>query len=98
MALDLGIGTIYQPDAPLDLKVVSWPRAKSFRDMKSYAYDAESGAEAIIYIIGNRINARSSVSAHIPTLSLAILTPSGIYLASSHLAICPQRQTNKDRR
>lgn len=58
---DLGAATIYQVDAPSDLKVVSWAPDVSFGRTRSYAYDPENGGEAIIYVIENGIDGRNSV-------------------------------------
>lgn len=59
MGLGLGSGTIYQPDAPSDLKVVSWASGVPWSKTKSYAYDPAKGDKAIIYIIANGIDGRS---------------------------------------
>ena len=58
---DLRAGTIYQSDAPSDLKVVSWAPRSSLGKTKSYAYSPENGKEAIIYIIENGIDGRNRV-------------------------------------
>ena len=56
---------IYQEDAPLDLKVVSWPQGKDFDDsdyLKYYAYDKNGGQNSILYIVENGIDPRNEVS------------------------------------
>ncbi|CAF9934669.1 MAG: hypothetical protein ALECFALPRED_006056 [Alectoria fallacina] len=55
----LGAETIYQLNAPSDLKVVSWAPGVLLGKTKSYAYDPENGGEAIIYIIENGIDKRN---------------------------------------
>lgn len=57
----LGAGTIYQRDAPPDLKVVSWAPDVPLGKSKSYAYNPENGEGAIIYIIENGIDGRNRV-------------------------------------
>ena len=57
----LGAETIYQLDAPSDLKMVSWAPGVPLGETKSYAYDPENGGEAIIYIIENGIDKRNRV-------------------------------------
>ena len=47
--------TVYQPDAPPDLKVVSWASNVPFSESKSYAYDPTSGGESSVYVIENGI-------------------------------------------
>ena len=47
--------TIYESDAPADLKVVSWASNVPFVKSKSYAYDPASGGEASVYVIENGI-------------------------------------------
>lgn len=47
--------TVYQSDAPSDLKVVSWASNVPFARSKSYAYDPASGGEASVYVIENGI-------------------------------------------
>ncbi len=59
----LGTGTIYQSDAPLDLKVVSWAPGVPSAKLRSYAYDPKSGGESTIYIIDNGIDGRNRVTA-----------------------------------
>ena len=55
-------GTLFQPDAPPDLRVVSWAPGVPFGKSKSYAYDAESSGESVIYLIENGIDERSRVN------------------------------------
>ena len=50
-----------QRTAPLDLKVVSWPRGKVFRDLKCYEWDATAGNDAVIYILEEGIDRRHPV-------------------------------------
>lgn len=57
----LGGETIYQTNAPADLKVVSWAPGLPFEKTRSYAYDSMSGAESVIYIIENGIDGRNRV-------------------------------------
>lgn len=59
--LGLGAGTIYQPDAPPDLKVVSWAPSVQFDKVKYYAYDPETSGESIIYVIENGIDGSNRV-------------------------------------
>ena len=47
--------TVYQSDAPSDLKVVSWAQNVPFLKSKSYAYDPASGGESLVYVIENGI-------------------------------------------
>ena len=47
--------TVYQSDAPSDLKVVSWASNVPFPKSKSYAYDPASGGESIVYVIEHGI-------------------------------------------
>ena len=47
--------TVYQSDAPSDLKVVSWAPNVPFPKSKSYAYDPASGGESSVYVIENGI-------------------------------------------
>ena len=54
--------TVYQSDAPSDLKVVSWAPDVPFRRSKSYAYDPASGAESIVYVIENGIEGANRVN------------------------------------
>lgn len=65
-------GVVYQRDAPSDLRVVSWAPRVPFGSSKSYAYDAESNGQSIIYLIENGIDERSRVtardSAHMPVV------------------------------
>ena len=56
-----GAGTIYQEDAPLDLRVVSWAPNMPLGKTRSYAFDPEGGGEAVIYIIENGIDGRNPV-------------------------------------
>lgn len=63
IGLALGAGTIYQKDAPSDLKVVSWAPNLPSGKIESYAYDPEGGGEATIYIIENGIDGRNTVMA-----------------------------------
>ena len=58
---NLGAETIYQMDAPSDLKVVSWAPNLPSRIPKSYAYDPEGGGEATIYLIENGIDGGNRV-------------------------------------
>lgn len=58
VGINLGAETIYQIDAPSDLKVVSWA---SSRKPKAYAYDPEAGEEATIYLIENGIDGGNRV-------------------------------------
>ena len=60
----LGAQTIYQTDAPLDLKVVSWAPGSLFSTVKSYAYSTASGKETIIYVIENGVDGRNRVNAN----------------------------------
>ena len=56
---------IYQEDAPLDLKVVSWPDGKDFDGndfLKYYAYDRRGGQSSALYIIDEGINSQHEVS------------------------------------
>lgn len=59
--INLGAETVYQIDAPSDLKVVSWAPNLPSRIPKSYAYDPEGGGEATIYLIENGIDGASRV-------------------------------------
>ena len=61
VGLGLGAETIYQQDAPSDLKVVSWAPNVPLGKTKSYAYDPEGGGEAVVYIIENGIDGRNHV-------------------------------------
>lgn len=47
--------TVYQSDAPPDLKVVSWAPNVPFSKSKSYAYDPAGGGESSVYVIENGI-------------------------------------------
>ena len=47
--------TVYQSDAPSDLKVVSWAQNVPFSKSKYYAYDPASGGESIVYVVENGI-------------------------------------------
>ena len=62
-SFDLSATTIYQRDAPSDLKVVSWAPDLRSGKIESYAYDPEGGGEATIYIIENGIDGRNTVMA-----------------------------------
>lgn len=64
--VELGVSaqTIYQSDAPPDLKVVSWAPDVPFAKVDTYAYDSKSGGKAIIYLIENGIDGRNRVSTH----------------------------------
>ena len=53
--------TVYQANAPVDLKVVSWAPGLPLERTRSYAYDSAGGAESGIYIIENGIDARNRV-------------------------------------
>ena len=61
LGLGLGAETVYQSDAPSDLKVVSWSPNVPLGKTKSYAYDPEGGGEAVVYIIENGIDSRKHV-------------------------------------
>ena len=47
--------TVYQSDAPSDLKVVSWAPSVPFLKSKSYAYEPADGGQSSLYIIENGI-------------------------------------------
>ena len=47
--------TVYQSDAPADLKVVSWASNVPFAKSKYYAYDPAGGGESSVYIIENGV-------------------------------------------
>ena len=56
----------YQPDAPQDLDLVSWPPSKRvpvIDGMKWYVYDIARGTDTYIYIIDNGINKDNAVRA-----------------------------------
>ena len=57
----LSAGTIYQNDAPSDLKVVSWAPRVPFGKTKSYAYDPGSG-QSVIYLIENGVDGSNRVN------------------------------------
>ena len=61
LELHVGDGIVYQPDAPSDLKVISQAPGVPLGKTKSYAYDPQNGAEAVIYMIENGIDGRKSV-------------------------------------
>ena len=54
--------TVYQSDAPSDLKVVSWAPNKPFLKSKSYAYDPASGGQSSVYVIENGIGGSNRVN------------------------------------
>ena len=59
----LSARTIYQSDAPSDLKVVSWAPGVPFRKTtKSYAYDTASGEKSVVYVIENGIQGDDRVN------------------------------------
>ena len=63
--VDSGISaarTVYQLDAPSDLKVVSWAPDVPFRKSKTYAYDPASGGESVVYVIENGIDGFNRVN------------------------------------
>ena len=64
---------IFQPDAPSDLRVVSWAPRVPFGNSKSYAYNAESSGQSVIYLIENGINSRSEVITRDPAHTLVLL-------------------------
>ena len=61
MGFDVGARTIFQKDAPSDLEVVSWAPEVPLGKTKAYAYNPESGGEAVIYLIENGIDGRKPV-------------------------------------
>ena len=61
VGINLGAETIFQKDAPSDLKVVSWAPDSLSRNPEYYAYDSESGGEATIYLIENGIDGGNRV-------------------------------------
>ena len=63
-SVDSGLGaeTIYQSDAPSDLKVVSWAPGVPFDRTKAYAYDPGNGGDSIIYVIENGIDGHNRVT------------------------------------
>ena len=63
--LHVGDGIVYQPDAPSDLKVISWAPGVPLGKTKAYAFDPRNGGKAVIYIIENGIDGRDSVIAQI---------------------------------
>lgn len=67
-------GVVYQHNAPSDLRVVSWAPRVPFGSVKSYAYDAESIEQSIIYLIENGIDERSRVTTLDPAHILIVLT------------------------
>lgn len=96
--IGIGAGIIYQRDAPSDLKMVSWAPDHPSRKLTSYAYDSEGGGQATIYLIENGIDGRNSVNYQwSPHELVPLLTPPGIYLAPSKLALCSGRYRNRDR-
>ena len=58
----LNAETIYQSDAPPDLRVVSWARGVPFGNTRAYAFDPASGQQSVIYIIENGIDGRNRVN------------------------------------
>lgn len=92
-------GIIFQADAPSDLRVVSWAPRVPFGNSKSYAYDAESNGQSVIYLIENGIDERSRVTNRNPAHVLVVLIMwSGIHVATTRLGIRPQCYADRDRR
>ena len=54
-------GTAYQKDPSDDLKVVSWPPNKQFKDLNYYAYDVVGGQNVVLYLVEEGIHLRSPV-------------------------------------
>lgn len=61
---DLLAGTVYQKDAPDDLKVVSWPKNKGVEDvddLEYYAYERTSAQRSVIYVVEEGIDPANTV-------------------------------------
>ena len=54
-------GTIYQSDAPPDLKVISWAPGVPLRKSRTFAYKSENVGKTTVYIIENGIDGRNRV-------------------------------------
>ena len=54
-------GIIYQSDAPLDLKVISWAPGVPLGKSRTYAYKSETVGKTDVYIIENGIDGRNRV-------------------------------------
>ena len=96
---DLGAGPIFEPDAPADLKVVSWAPRAPLGKTNSYAYNPENGRQAIIYIIENGIDGRNRVITYTSDHAQGLLlTGLGVSMATARLAVCTGRQKDGDGR
>ena len=58
----VGTGTVYQTDAPQDLKVISWAPGVPLGKVRTFAYSSEGGGGSVVYVIENGIDGRSRVT------------------------------------
>ncbi len=61
------LGTVYQKDAPDDLKVVSWPKNEGIEDVDDldyYAHERNSGQHSAVYVVEEGIDPSNTVRSY----------------------------------